>query len=49
MMRFTVREVMLAIAIAAILVGSFLNCQIVNRTLRATQPLTTATLDSANQ
>jgi type II secretory pathway component PulJ len=46
-MRFTVRELMLAIAIVAIFVGSFMNCQIVNRAMRATQRLATATSDAA--
>jgi hypothetical protein len=39
--RFTVREIVLALAIVAIFVGAFLNCQAVHRALRATQPLST--------
>ena len=42
-MQFTAREIVLAIAITATLVGAFLNCQIVAKSLRATQELTTVT------
>jgi len=40
---FTARELLLALAIVAIFVGSFLNCQIAAKALRATQKLTAAT------
>jgi len=46
-MHFTVREVLLAIAIVAIFVGSFLNCQIVRTAFRAIRPVTAATSDAA--
>lgn len=42
-MHFTVREMLLAIAIVAIFVGSFVNCQAAAKALRATQALTAAT------
>jgi hypothetical protein len=41
-MRYTVREIMLALAIVAIFVGSYLNCQVANNAFRATQPLKAA-------
>jgi hypothetical protein len=40
-MRFTARETLLAMAIIAIFVGAFLNCQLVAKALRATEALTT--------
>ena len=39
-MRCTVREMLLAIAIVAIFVGSFLNCHVAAKALRATKQLT---------
>jgi len=39
-MSFTVREALLAMAIVAIFVGSFLNCQIVSQAFRGVRPLT---------
>jgi hypothetical protein len=42
-MPFTAREIVLAIAIVAILVGSFLNCQVVGKALRATGKISAAT------
>lgn len=42
-MQFTVREILLAIAIVAIFVGAFLNCQVAAKALRATQALSVAT------
>ncbi len=38
-MPFTAREIVLALAIVAVLVGAFLNCQVVAKALRATQAL----------
>ena len=45
-MPFTVREIVVAIAIVVVFVGAYLNCQVVAKALRATQALTTAAGDS---
>jgi len=42
-MPFSVRETLLAVAIVAIFVGAFLNCQVATKALRATQKLSAAT------
>jgi hypothetical protein len=42
-MPFTARELLLAVAIVAIFVGSFVNCQFAAKAFRATQKLTAAT------
>ena len=44
-MSFTVREIVVAIAIVVVFVGAFLNCQVVAKALKATQALTTASGD----
>jgi phosphosulfolactate phosphohydrolase-like enzyme len=44
-MRISARELLLAIAVFAILVGSFVNCQIVAKALRATERLATIHTD----
>jgi len=41
-MRFTPREILVAIALVAIFVGAFLNCQIAAKALRSTEKLATA-------
>jgi hypothetical protein len=46
-MPFTVREVLLAIALVAIFVGAFVNCQVAAKALRTTQKLTSATAGDA--
>ena len=43
-MPFAVRELLLAFAIVAIFVGSFLNCQIVSQAFRGLRPLTATPL-----
>jgi hypothetical protein len=40
-MPFSARELLLAIAIVAVFVGAFLNCQVVAKALWATQALIT--------
>jgi hypothetical protein len=42
-MPFTAREILLAVAIVAIFVGAFVNCQVAAKVLRATQKLSAAT------
>lgn len=42
-MPYTAREIVLALAITATLVGAYLNCHVVAKALRATQGLTTLT------
>jgi hypothetical protein len=39
---FTPRDLMLAIGIVAVLVGAFVNCQIVRKSLAVTQQISTA-------
>ena len=41
-MRFKARELLLAIAVVAVLVGAFLHCQVVNKALAATKRLSVA-------
>ncbi len=42
-MPFTAREILLAVAIVAIFVGAFVNCQIAAKAMRATEALTAKT------